>query len=302
MNKTQVAKQNRNKGLELIIDANQLVWNSNLKFKEFYEDEFKVTVADIDKAAERQKAAITGVALDKLNKKTDMTSEALRVAGATKAWAQANNNQTVFDKVDYTQSELMGAGAVTSRNRCQIIYDQAKAVETSLIPYGIDSLDPLEEKIDAFNLFISAPKNAKALIKTATEEVKVLTKKADTILKRKITPMMELFRTSSPKFYADYHNNLRIDKIKTIFTELKIVFRDKTTKHTLEGVMVKATGEEHTYDLISNSSGVADEKQIKPEIYDLEFDLPGYKKEVLENERVKLGTKLELVVELTPLS
>jgi hypothetical protein len=46
---------------------------------------------------------------------------------------------------------------------------------------------------------------------------------------------------------------------------------------------------------------VADEKQIKPEIYDLEFELPGYKKETLENKRVKLGTKVVLEVELTPL-
>ncbi len=302
MNKTQVAKQNRNKGLELIIDGNQLVWISNVKFKDFYEEEFMVTVADIDKAGERQKAVITGVAVDKLNKKTEMATEALRVAGATKAWAQANNNQTVFDKVDYAESELMDAGAVSARNRCQIIYDQAEAIEASLIPYGIASLEALEEKIAAFNLFISAPKNAKALIKTATEEVKKLTKKADTLLKRKLTPLMELFRFSAPQFYSDYHNNLRIDNIKTIFTELKIIFRDKNTKHTLEGVKVTATGEEHSYELFSNSTGVADEKQIKPEIYDLEFDLPGYKKEVLENERVKLGTKLELVVELTPLS
>jgi len=301
MNKTQIAKQNRNKGLELIIDGNQLVWISTVKFKDFYQDEFMVTVAEIDDAEERQKAAITGVAVDKLNKKTEMATEAMRVAGATKAWAQANNNQTVFDKVDYTESELMGAGAVTARNRCQIIYEQAFAVAANLVPYGISDLVPLADKIAAFNLFISAPKNAKAMVKTATEDLKILTRKADTLLKRKLTPLMELFRTSSPQFYADYHNNLRIDNIKTIFTELRITFKDKNTKHTLEGVKTIATGEEHTYELISNSSGVADEKQIKPEIYDLEFELPGYKKEIMESKRVKLGTKVVLEIELTPL-
>ena len=34
-----------------------------------------------------------------------------------------------------------------------------------LVPYGISSLVPLSDKIGAFNLFISAPKNAKALIR-----------------------------------------------------------------------------------------------------------------------------------------
>ncbi|MEP7171389.1 MAG: hypothetical protein ABI855_18615, partial [Bacteroidota bacterium] len=84
--------------------------------------------------------------------------------------------------------------------------------------------------------------------------------------------------------------------------ELRIIFRDKNTNHILEGVKVIATGEEHNYELFSNASGVADEKQIKPEIYDLEFELPGYEKAILENERVKLGTKLVLEVELTPRS
>ena len=70
----------------------------------------------------------------------------------------------------------------------------------------------------------------------------------------------------------------------------------------MEGVKAIATGEEHTYELISNSSGVADEKQIKPEIYDLEFELPGYEKVQIEDKRVKLGTKVVLEVDLTQVS
>ena len=147
---------------------------------------------------------------------------------------------------------------------------------------------------------IGAPKNAKALVKTATKDLKTLTKKADTILKRKLTPMMKLFRFSAPQFYSDYHNNLRIDNSKTIFTELKIIFRDQNTKQLLEGVKTIETRASNNYELIFNASGVADEKQIKPEIYDLKFELPGYDVTAMDNERVKLGQKLQLEVELKP--
>ena len=300
MNKTQIAKQNRNKGLELIIDENSLVWSGTPAFKDIYDMEFKPCVTDIDQAHERQKAAITGIAVDKRNKKSAMVEESLRVAGAGKAYAQAINDQTLFNKLDYSESELFGTGSVSSRNRCQIILDQATAVAASLIPYGITSLVPLTDKIAAFNLFISAPKNARALVKTATQDLITLTKKADLLLKRKLTPLMELFRVSAPQFYSDYHNNLTIDNIKTIFTELRITFRDKDTQQVLEGVKAVAKGDENEYELISNSNGIADEKQIKPEIYDLTFELPGYQKMELDNKRVKLGQKLELEVELVP--
>lgn len=300
MNKIQIAKQNRNKSLELVIDANNLVWNGTLAFKDIYEDEFQVTVTDIDNANERQKSATTGVAIDKLNKKIEMTKQALRVSGAVKAYAEAINDQTLFEKVDYSESELMGTSAVSSRNRCQIIHDEANDVLANLAPYGITSLALLSVAISAFNLFIGGPKNARAMVKTATADLKALTKKADTLLRKKLTPMMELFRETSPQFYADYYNNLRIDDPKTNFTELRIFFKDKNTQQFLEGVKTIAQGEENTYELISNSSGVADEKQIKPEIYDLTFTLPGYEMSKVDNKQIKLGQKVVLEVEMKP--
>ncbi|MBK7855278.1 MAG: carboxypeptidase regulatory-like domain-containing protein [Bacteroidetes bacterium] len=63
---------------------------------------------------------------------------------------------------------------------------------------------------------------------------------------------------------------------------------------------MKAKGETKEYSVLSNSNGIADAKQITPEVYDLEFELPGFEKVLKSNIDMSPGEKEEITIEMVP--
>lgn len=112
--------------------------------------------------------------------------------------------------------------------------------------------------------------------------------------------LMEHFKISSPDFYAQYFNDRKIYDAKTNYTEIRATIINKLTGLKLEGVKMTVDGDEHDYEIISNTQGVADAKQIHPELYNLKFELPGFESVDVKNVDMSPGEKEELVIELIP--
>ncbi len=91
----------------------------------------------IDSLAQAQAAATTGVTVDKKNFQEQMTSYALRVAGAVKACASVANNQTLAKKTELHESDFSRARDDARDDLAQGVHDDAQGVLASLADYGV---------------------------------------------------------------------------------------------------------------------------------------------------------------------
>ncbi|HKR04594.1 MAG TPA: carboxypeptidase-like regulatory domain-containing protein [Bacteroidia bacterium] len=302
MNKRQNAKLNMYLGVQLFVEGKNAIWSFLLSFVAAFTS-FKAKVVDLVAAVKEQEEIIKGYVLDKRNKRIAMCELANKVRSGVQAYATDQNNMVLYEKVNYATSKLMEKSSNLSRTRCQIIHDEANTIIGSLADYGLVPADltALQTAIDDFATLISNPKDHIAARKMNTEKILKLISDIDSILRKKMDKLMENFKLSAPDFYAQYFNNRKIFDSKTNFTEIRATIINKTTGLKLEGVKMIVDGTDHDYEFISNTNGVADAKQIHPEIYDLKFELPGFEPQTISNIDVSPGEKELIVVELIPL-
>jgi hypothetical protein len=239
------------------------------------------TLTDLLAAAiDRQRQLITGYAQEKRNKRIAMIQLAMKVKGGVQAYAEDNSLPVLFDSVDFEESILLSGRAIYSRSACQTIHSEAAGIIANLADYGIVAQDliDLQVLITAFAGVISMPKAKKAELVTATEEIVTIMKKIDTLLKKKLDKQMLIFKNdpATSQFWNDYDNSRAINDPKTSFTEIKALILNSETNQPMSNVKMIASGEHNTFEEISNDAGIADKKQISPEITNLLFEIPGF--------------------------
>lgn len=303
MNKKQNAKLNMYLGVQLFTESKNAIWMVLLSFANAFTS-FKTKVAELVNTVKVQEELIEGYAKEKREKRIKMSELANTVRSAVQAYATETGNTVLYEKVNYATSELMTGSSNRSRTRCQIVHDEANAVIANLGDYGIIAADltALQTAINVFALLISNPKDHLAARKTNTEKITKIMREIDTILKKKMDKLMENFKISSPDFYSQYFNDRKIYDAKTNYTEIRATIINKATGMKLEGVKMIVDGTDHDYEFISNTKGVADAKQIHPELYNLKFELPGFEPVSVVKIDVSPGEKEEITVEMKPVA
>ncbi len=251
---------------------------------------------------QKQADIIAGYVKDKRQKRQAMCESSFTIKSALQAYASDTGNVILFNLVNYALSELMSGSANRSLTRCKNIRALAIANAAALLNYGVTDAMLVDngEAIDAFETVIANPKYRLAARKAATKDIKDAIKDVDAVIKDKLDKLMENFRLSAPDFYAQYFNDRKIYDAKTNFTEIVVLLLNKNTGAKLEGVAMKAKGVTKEYYVLWNSNGVADAKQITPEIYGLEFELPGFEKATKANVEISPGEKEEITIEMVP--
>lgn len=303
MNKRQNAKLNMYLGVQLFTESKNLIWAALLSFANAF-TLFKSKVKDLVIAVAEQEQIIKGYAAQKREKRIAMSELANTMRSGVQAFATDENNTVLYEKVNYATSELLSGSSNRSRTRCQIIHDEAAAAIADLADYGVlpaDLID-LQKAIDDFAAIISNPKDHLAARKMNTEKISTIMSEIDSILRKKMDKLIENFKISAPDFYTQYFNDRKIYDAKTNFTEIRVTLLNKLTGVKLEGVKMIVDGTDHDYEFISNTNGVADAKQIHPELYDLKFELPGFEPVSLSNIDMSPGEKEEITVEMKPVT
>lgn len=301
MTKKQNAKLNMYLSVLLVLNANTIIWNVLAVFVTAF-DGFKTKLQHLQDAVQKQADIIAGYVKDKQQKRQAMCESSFTIKSALQAWASDTGNLILFNLVDYNLSDLMSGAANRSLTRCKNIQALALGNAAALVNYGIsaDMLTDNGKAIDDFELVIANPKDQYAARKAATQEIKNAIKDVDISIKDKLDKLMENFRLTAPDFYAQYFNDRKIYNAKTNYTEIRVLLLNKETGVKLEGVAMKAKGKTKEYNVLSNSNGVADAKQITPEIYDLEFEMPGFEKVTKANVDMSPGEKEEITIEMVP--
>lgn len=301
MNKRQNAKLNMYQSVKLVMDANQLIWQVLIAMVAAFTG-FTGKLAALIVAAREQEENIKGYSEQKRLRRITMAEKANEIRSAIQAFAVETGNMVLFEKVNYSLTELLSGSGNRSRSRSQIIHEEAQEHETALADYGVtpEEIAELAEAIESFATIIAQPKEYIAKKKYYTELISSLIKDIDGILKNKMDKLMENFRLTAPQFYKEYFNNRIIFDAKTNYTEIRATILNEVTGEKLEGVKMVVDGPEHDYEFLSNYNGIADAKQIHPEIYDLKFELPGFEVTEVKNVDMSPGEKELITVKLKP--
>lgn len=303
MNARQNAKNSMYQSALLVLLENSAVYALLLtlvaavgKLELFY-NELKALV-------DKQQKILSGYAADKYNKRVAMVQLAIKIKGAVQAMAEDDNNEVLFNSVDFEESVLLTQRASYARSHCQIIFNEANAVAVGLVAYGISAADltALQTAVTAFGAVMSMPKAKIAELKTSTTAISKKMKEIDDLLKKKIDKQMLIYKADATTymFWQDYMNARIIYDPATSYTEVQATIVNANTNLPLPNVKMTVKNGPDVFEELSNSKGIADRKPIHPEITDLVFEFPGFET-VMTSIDPSPGEKEKIVVKMKPL-
>ncbi|HKR04268.1 MAG TPA: carboxypeptidase-like regulatory domain-containing protein [Bacteroidia bacterium] len=301
MTKKQNAKLNMYRSVNIVCDANQLIWTILAAFVTAF-GFFTSRLTRLIENARQQEELIQGYAQQKQLRKFTMATLATSVCYKIQAFAESIQDDVLLNKVNYTFNDIMKMRGNLARNASQTILLEAQAVIAALAPFGVlpADLTALDTAINDFSAVISMPRSAIAQVKTLTAEIKEDIAFIDKTLKKSMDKLMINFSVSSPAFYSDYFNSRIIVDAATSFTELDILVQDKISKAKISGVSVTVVGTTKTYNGSTDTAGALPLKKISPELYNLHFEIPGYLPLDVTGIDVSAGEHEKVLAELIP--
>lgn len=174
----------------------------------FYHESLVQYISQIETFREKQERNNSGTAQLKASLREKLTASTLNVARKVTAYAIDEENTELQQVVNYTKSVLDKSADTILRDRCQIIHNTAKGELENLEPYGVTQsmLETLQKDIDKFKEIIPEPRLKITTKKDATDELGILFKNTDKLLK-KMDKVFEMIREEHPEFYRNYKNN-----------------------------------------------------------------------------------------------
>lgn len=161
---------------------------------------------EIRQANLEQLKSTKGKTKDKAARKSLLVETGYAIAASVQAYAAENENNDLYELVDFPKSTLQRAEDEILEQNCQLIHDQANALVLDLLDYGVTAakLTTLQGLITAWATQSQTPRGAIAGRKVATDSIPVLFKASDAILKKRMDKLMANFKVSEPTFYATY--------------------------------------------------------------------------------------------------
>ncbi|MFM2224494.1 MAG: hypothetical protein RJA07_696 [Bacteroidota bacterium] len=282
-----------------VIDDNAAITAANVPFTtQVTAAKGKVTIIQSNAALEAQ--LIIGIAMDKTTAKKDLCHQSADVADLIKAYATAIANNTLYQSVNFSYSNLYRIKDTQLTNTCQNIINIANANTAALTPYGVTAalISGISTAITTYNAAVPKPRNAQALRKTYRANIKTAIKQASDIFNNQLDNIIPVFKAAHPDFVSTYLNaRLIVDNSHT-HTGLMITVRDKNNKALISDAHVIVLPLNLTKQ--TNVSGIALFKPIPIGIYTIHCDATGYQPIDVMGIQVKLGKTKKTIIQLIP--
>jgi len=160
----------------------------------------------------RQNVDLKGITKQKNQKKRALAKKAKVIVGGLKSLATNTNNQTLFEKVDYSFSQILKTADNEIDKRCTAILEKANEHAAALADYGIttEKIQAFSDAIEDYRPWARKHQSAVSQRKTATADLRELFKKGGKLLRNDLDELMDQFESTHPDFYSDYHNARKI--------------------------------------------------------------------------------------------
>lgn len=261
---------------------------------------FKDGVSAIDAMALLEANVITGIAINKADLKNLLCVSGAILAAALFAFATAEEDPILQQKVKYSFSDLMRLkddelGIIT-----QNLHNDAVPIVGDLLSYGVTlaTLEDFQDSIEDYNETVAAPRIAVAVRKTYVAQLKTLFKQSDVFLKTQLDKLADQFKLTNPEFYTTYKNSRKIVNAPTSTTQAKGIIIDSVSGLPVFDVVVAV--EDQEYSATSNLEGGYTVKIPQPGVYTLSFVKEGYQPLQAPNIEIVLGQATVIDMQLIP--
>lgn len=200
----------------------------------------------IETLISQQIADNTGYRIQKDAARQDAALKGIVLSDALTAYAMDTSNDILQKQVDFHLSDMRNASANDFISICTTIHDQATTHATPLADFGVTApmITNFNNAINTFKALADAPRTAKSLTKSASQEL--LTKFNNlNSLNKNIDRIMGAFRLSNPAFYHAYFNAREIIENSARLVSLEGYIKDNVTNVPLEKVKIELLGTNH---------------------------------------------------------
>lgn len=232
------------KATEKTCDENEALITPITALADVY-TQFKAKLTKIQQEVVKQETPITGVAVDKDVIRLDLARYCFVIASLILTYAKRVGNNTLKDAVNIAKRDLERDRDSTLVTDCQRIALKADENIAALAAHGLTPamVLTLKDKTDAFAAVVADPTHAMDHHIVYTENLRVLMKETNDILREDMDPNMELFSITNPEFYNLYQASRQIidlhgPGVADPVGNLKGVVRDATTNNVIPGVQI----------------------------------------------------------------
>jgi hypothetical protein len=222
-----------------ILQSNNAIWNLNLPFSTAVGG-LENNIDAIENLRDQQEQDITGVTLDKQNKRLALEDSTYTVGSIIVFYASTINNQKLLRKVNFTRSSLTLARDNELPGMSDQVHQAAVDNAAALLPFGLTAImtTALGNAITGFVNEISAPRAALSETSAATEQLPPVFVATTKLLEEQLDMGMELYRVSQPDFYSKYHKARIIVNSPTEKRALQAQFVELVSGEPIEHVNV----------------------------------------------------------------
>ena len=152
------------------------------------------------------KTSTKGVTAVKNNARTALYTFVLPVLRAGKAFARAQKNTELINKLNYRDADLLHLSDLEFSNTCAYLHDTLLPFVTQLTPYGVTEamLTAIEADVKSFNILTTglAETRAKRLVaqKAMAYDFSVCVE----LFANTLDPLMEVVKATKPDIYTEY--------------------------------------------------------------------------------------------------
>ncbi len=207
MNKDQEDNLNMQQATSGVLHAFNAVWTANTPFSDAV-DELDDGIDTIGEQRDIQLQDNTGVAEDKQLSREDLEDRTYTIGKVIAFYASTIKNRKLFEKVNYTRSELRNARDNEVPTLAQKVHEEAVANAAAILPYGVTGTmtTDLGTAKDSYVTAIGKPREALTESSAATERLVPIFDDQGVLLSERIDNGMELYRESNNDFYTQYFN------------------------------------------------------------------------------------------------
>ncbi len=189
-----------------VLDSNNTIWQGNTALTGA-RNQLSAGIDLVISLQQTQGNVTVGVTEDKTTLRRQLAEKAVFVGGAVAAYADGQSDHDLFAKVDFTVSDLIHGAEEACETNCSNILKAAQDNAAALIANQSltqADIDGFATMVDGFGEAISAPRQAKAGTKAATNQLPTALLANDRTLERQVDRLMEKYRTSNADFFQAY--------------------------------------------------------------------------------------------------
>lgn len=249
----------------------------------------KAKLALLDENEQLNAVPLTGIAVDKNDRRKTMTDFGFDVSGMLYAYASSTDNNTLKAEVDYPISAFTRMRDSEVAVVCRTIHARGVENVSRAEDFGLSEeiLTAFLTAIENYEASITKPRTAIGKRKTQKANIIELLKEIDDVLVNQMDKLMVKFRTTHPDFYETYFNLREIIDPSTTHTQLKGTITDAANGNPINNALITIVELAKT-----TESDVAGKYSFKPVHYG-EFTITvtktGYQPFEAEDINIKVG-------------